>query len=515
MRIRGTTTEKTSTVDALQVRVDSVEAAIKAGEFSTAMRLISENLAETWYSFRPERLRVILVSIIDAGADDAGLARALHSVVAPGQGQRLSGAEVSHALTRTDAPVESISQLARAFELRLRGRAGDALRILDTLDRQIHDVQTLFDTRGGWDLLISLQCGITAMLAGEFKRALTYFTFAQLHPVVPSLAFLTRDAYVSAAMVHGAFGDSSDARNALEQADRIPRTSSWAEALIDAKVSLVRALTSSGHGSMELIDSVPLQDIGEMWPFYAIALRRVLGHSGRRRELEDRVAILEQLPFPREPGEGLTGSVFPAIRAGLNLARGDVVSAQRFLDAADPECVETQASVLILELTAGRSRRALREAQRLGRNPRAAALRLVDVWRYSGLTQAYLALDQVEEAVEALRTAAALPGGIRVEDLRFFTRAARDLAAERITGWPESDIPSLVEADPVVPSARLTQREFEIVQALAQDLTRAEIAGRLFVSVNTLKGHLKAIYKKLGVASRDEAVLRAEREGWV
>jgi len=156
MHIRGTTTARTSTVDALQDLVDSVEAAVKAGEFGTAMRLIGENLAETWYGFRPERLRVILASIIDAGADQVGLARALHAAVAPGQGQRIRDADVANALTRTEAPVESISQLARAFELRLRGRAGDALRILDTLDRQMHDVQTLFDSRDGWDLLISV-----------------------------------------------------------------------------------------------------------------------------------------------------------------------------------------------------------------------------------------------------------------------------------------------------------------------------------------------------------------------
>jgi len=36
-----------------------------------------------------------------------------------------------------------------------------------------------------------------------------------------------------------------------------------------------------------------------------------------------------------------------------------------------------------------------------------------------------------------------------------------------------------------------------------------ELAADLFVTLNTLKTHLRAIYRKLGAESRDEAVIRA------
>jgi LuxR family transcriptional regulator, maltose regulon positive regulatory protein len=39
------------------------------------------------------------------------------------------------------------------------------------------------------------------------------------------------------------------------------------------------------------------------------------------------------------------------------------------------------------------------------------------------------------------------------------------------------------------------------------------VARELFISVNTLKSHVKAVYRKLGAAGRDEAVAAARRAG--
>jgi LuxR family maltose regulon positive regulatory protein len=51
----------------------------------------------------------------------------------------------------------------------------------------------------------------------------------------------------------------------------------------------------------------------------------------------------------------------------------------------------------------------------------------------------------------------------------------------------------------------LTDRERDVLRFLASRLTLKEIAGELFISINTLKFHLKVIYRKLGVTSRAEA----------
>ncbi len=51
----------------------------------------------------------------------------------------------------------------------------------------------------------------------------------------------------------------------------------------------------------------------------------------------------------------------------------------------------------------------------------------------------------------------------------------------------------------------LTDRERDVLRLLPSRLTIAEIAKELYVSVNTMKFHLRVIYRKLGVNSRDEA----------
>jgi LuxR family maltose regulon positive regulatory protein len=69
---------------------------------------------------------------------------------------------------------------------------------------------------------------------------------------------------------------------------------------------------------------------------------------------------------------------------------------------------------------------------------------------------------------------------------------------------------------PVAAEARhepfaLTDRERDVLRFLPSRLTQREIADELYVSVNTLKFHLKVIYRKLGVSSRGEAADVARR----
>jgi LuxR family maltose regulon positive regulatory protein len=55
----------------------------------------------------------------------------------------------------------------------------------------------------------------------------------------------------------------------------------------------------------------------------------------------------------------------------------------------------------------------------------------------------------------------------------------------------------------------LTDRELEVLRLLQGSLSLSQIAGELYISPNTVKTHAKAVYRKLGVSSRTEAVRTA------
>ena len=59
----------------------------------------------------------------------------------------------------------------------------------------------------------------------------------------------------------------------------------------------------------------------------------------------------------------------------------------------------------------------------------------------------------------------------------------------------------------------LTDRELEVLRALADGGSNAAIARGLFVSENTVKTHLAAVYRKLGATSRREALDLGRRHG--
>jgi len=60
----------------------------------------------------------------------------------------------------------------------------------------------------------------------------------------------------------------------------------------------------------------------------------------------------------------------------------------------------------------------------------------------------------------------------------------------------------------------LTPREVEILRMISAGMTNKEIAGNTFVSINTIKTHIRHIFGKLGVTDRDEAIRKSgELEG--
>jgi LuxR family maltose regulon positive regulatory protein len=84
--------------------------------------------------------------------------------------------------------------------------------------------------------------------------------------------------------------------------------------------------------------------------------------------------------------------------------------------------------------------------------------------------------------------------------------------------WPVRDpqMPAEPAAEPPAAAAQelpepLTQRELTVLSLLSTSMSNSEIADELCLSVNTVKTHLAAIYRKLPASRRREAVSRARQ----
>jgi DNA-binding NarL/FixJ family response regulator len=97
--------------------------------------------------------------------------------------------------------------------------------------------------------------------------------------------------------------------------------------------------------------------------------------------------------------------------------------------------------------------------------------------------------------------------------VRAVARGQTTLAAEVgdrvISGLTEAAPAGDVEAEPADLRYRfpeLTPREREVLELIGAGLSNAEIAGRLFVSVTTVKTHINSIFSKLSLRDRAQAI---------
>jgi len=179
------------------------------------------------------------------------------------------------------------------------------------------------------------------------------------------------------------------------------------------------------------------------------------------------------------------------------LAAGDHQAARRALDSAPDDCAATAEGVRLegwlvdarLRYEAGdtvRGRQALEHALRLGRP-------------------------------EQLR----LPFALEQTWIRPVLRRDAELA-RTYRHLLEPGLPSPAAAPAPAPQTvpgegtlvvveRLSEREQEVLGHLSRMLSTAEIAAEMYISVNTVKTHLRSIYRKLSVARRSEAVRRARQ----
>lgn len=114
---------------------------------------------------------------------------------------------------------------------------------------------------------------------------------------------------------------------------------------------------------------------------------------------------------------------------------------------------------------------------------------------------------QALELAEAVQRAARGECMISVSDATVVGPSRRILA--------QIDVAAAVAAERKDPACPLSQREMEILVAVAEGCSNKEIGQRCGISDQTVKNHLTAVLRKLGASDRTEAVVRALRNRWL
>ena len=93
--------------------------------------------------------------------------------------------------------------------------------------------------------------------------------------------------------------------------------------------------------------------------------------------------------------------------------------------------------------------------------------------------------------------------------------AHRNLFAPALTADQRPTVAAVPGQAPTLVVEPLSKREREVLQNVSAMLSTAEIASQMYISVNTVKSHLKSAYRKLAAAHRGEAVRRARQLGLI
>jgi LuxR family transcriptional regulator, maltose regulon positive regulatory protein len=196
----------------------------------------------------------------------------------------------------------------------------------------------------------------------------------------------------------------------------------------------------------------------------------------------------------RERAEAITQTLTPALRrtrleARLHLAAGDAHAARAVLDGCEYSTPRERVDVLML--------RARCEDAVASPAADASLADAVDAARAEGF--AFALAEELFPLSQRLGTV------LRAAPLDDFASAVLELL-QRVVPLPEP-------AEQAILVEPLTQRELVVLRYLSSRLTTAEIGKDLYVSVNTVRTHTKAVYRKLGVGSRQDAVSEARRLG--
>lgn len=360
------------------------------------------------------------------------------------------------------------------------------------------------------------QLGQTYFYGGRNAQAIELFREALAYP----RGVTENGWYHGLALTAGAsavYGELDEAIRVVE----ISRAEPWPEGWYDGYIYHV----AEAHLALEEFDFdralhhmnllAPHFDTIEHWP--VILQAQSLARLGRG-EITGAIAALETEPGRRS--RSLTAHIrlqLDVTRALLFLAAGRVAEAERALKKhpkTSPARVVAAARIALVSDSPEEAVQSivsmLAKERDLSPRIRAEAL-LLQAAAASRTDRGDYALTILDEAAVLLRDQRMRFPLMLIPraDLEALKQRA-DAAGVTLAGGLLDRLDDIPDVLPVLPSSvALTRRELVVLEHLASTGNVAEIAGVLFVSTNTVKSQLRSIYRKLGVSSREEALVAA------
>ncbi|MEU6485328.1 LuxR C-terminal-related transcriptional regulator [Streptomyces sp. NPDC046887] len=455
---------------------------------------------------------------------ERGLAGLRHAEERPAGG-RAPGEAADQAVDPAAARLSRA--LLEVLAARLTGCPRAAERAAATADGLLREVPArLLERHPEVPALLLTHLGSVRLWAGRFEEARAALTTAAGAPVAACTALPRAESMGHLALLdylHGWLGRAERrALAAVSETERLDGSrppGCGLAALVLAAVAVdrdeldrARALLGAAPRPPEGRDPVPAAG-------RALATTRLLLAGGNTRAAVEAADPAVPTAVASPWAAGHTALVTSAAR----LARGrpdEAAEALRGVPGDQPLCAVEAAA---LSLAAGRREAAvdLLDALRArgGTGPvvsvRAALVR-ARIAERAGDTQAareLVARALLDARRERLRRPF-LDAGTWIRPL-LDAAPARELAAGwLVPGPPGHGTPPGPEARPApLVAVELSAREHDVLERLAGMMSTEEIADDLQVSVNTVKTHLKAVYRKLAVNRRGDAVRRAHGLG--
>lgn len=487
--------------------------AVATGDYQEAKRLFEADMFAVGYGHPPTESLRDMGTVIQQLPDPGDLLPAVYRVFTTISAEDLHSGEVLEGAEFGDPRLQLFFMSSRMATLRTRGEAWKSLDLVKETEQLIASLCPSGQTTDGWVLHAMVQTGSVIMAAGELGRAKRIFARVQAQQAPPGFTFFIRDCLIRTALIEASYGDASAAQGMLDRADQVKRTASWVEYQLDTQAQLARAMVQKDpYVAWQVLEHIDRHQLGELWPFYVIVLKRVMRAGGYHHELQQNLEAIDAMPLARFDGQGLCGSVLPLQRAELAMASGLHQQAQALLQRADSSMDITRLYSAAADLYAGRPRRAMKVVEGLCES--SPGLRLLNLRCLAISAAALQQLGDDQGALATVREAKALSGSLTETEIRQFSPQVRTLARSSIDGWnDDATLPSLFLDSLPEAGLSLSAREQEILRKLALGRSREQIGAELFISINTLKSQLRSIYRKLQVSSAAEAVREAEQRG--